>query len=152
MMRFTTALTMMLFLAAAMATAADKKASKDALKALEGKYQLKQHVRNGQAEKDLTGVKGVGVADGKMTFHLEYQGRKKDDATTFTIDPTKKPHHIDFAAPGMPGVTHPGIYKLEKDTLTVVWSVTQDKRRPTNFEGKGKGVVKIVLERLPAKK
>jgi hypothetical protein len=50
----------------------------------------------------------------------------------------------------MPGVVRPGIYKADKGTVTIVWSVAKD--RPTDFEGKGKGEVKLVIEKRPEKK
>jgi uncharacterized protein (TIGR03067 family) len=133
--------------AVAVASAADDK-QKEAMKALEGEYQLKQIFGNGKQEPDevVKLVKGVVIAGGKLTVQLP----GKDDATTFTVDPSKKPAHIDLDAPGMAGVVRPGIYKMEKGTLTIVWSTTKD--RPADFDGKAKGSVKMVLEKRPEKK
>jgi uncharacterized protein (TIGR03067 family) len=137
----------MAMLVSATAAAADDK-QQAAMRALEGEYLVKQLFSEGRAEPEevVKLVAGVVIAGGKLTVRLP----KKDDATTFTLDPTATPARIDLAAPGMPGVVRPGIYKVEKDRLTILWSVTKD--RPADFDGKGKGVVKMVLERRPEKK
>jgi uncharacterized protein (TIGR03067 family) len=50
--------------------------------------------------------------------------------STYTLDPTKKPKHIDVKTGN--GIVSPAIYSIEKDTLKVVLD-EEDKTRATGF-------------------
>jgi uncharacterized protein (TIGR03067 family) len=61
--------------------------------------------------------------------------RKKLDSGTFKLDATKTPREIDLTPADKGKGVIRGIYKLEKDTLTMCYSTT-GKDRPTKFESK----------------
>jgi uncharacterized protein (TIGR03067 family) len=72
----------------------------------------------------------------KGDSYTVYLFRKKIDGGKYKIDATKSPKQIDLMPEGKEkaGVIR-GIYKLEKDTLTVTYSAA-GKDRPTTFESK----------------
>jgi uncharacterized protein (TIGR03067 family) len=90
-----------------------------------------------------------------MGLQLTFRGDKvtlsvldKAKDGTFKTDPTKTPKQIDLQAFG-PN-TAPGIYRIEKDTLTICFS--EGGKRPTAFESAaGTRNVLLVLKRGAAK-
>jgi uncharacterized protein (TIGR03067 family) len=93
---------------------------------------------------------------GKATFSLKVEG--KDAEHTYSIDPSRTPKEIDltYVGPeaGLKGFKQFGIYKLEKDKLTLC--LTGDPKatkedRPKDFEVKdGAGLV-LEMERAAKK-
>ncbi len=77
---------------------------------------------------------GIGIAfaaDGKAT--LREGDRAKAEEVTYAIDPKKSPAHIDLVPPAKEKEpTLFGIYKIEKDELTIC--MTMGGERPTKFE------------------
>jgi uncharacterized protein (TIGR03067 family) len=67
-----------------------------------------------------------------------------DAKSTFTVDDSKKPATIDITPPKGKKETLIGIYKFEKDKLTLCLTSTPD--RPTEFKG-GKKVLLMTLEK-----
>lgn len=72
---------------------------------------------------------------------------------TFTIDPTKKPKHLDLTVKrdGKKIVTK-AIYKLEKDSLVICIPLVQagkgnDNKRPKDFTTKGRRVLLLKANR-----
>lgn len=106
-------------------------ATKQDNKKLQGEWTLLKALRNGKAmDKDLTGV-SLEIKGDKLTIHE----KKRDELATFKIDASKKPKHIDIIPPENAGkeMVVKGIYKLEKDELTILFS-RGNKERPTKFE------------------
>jgi RNA polymerase sigma factor (sigma-70 family) len=88
----------------------------------------------------IIGAKVIIAADGKMTTK---QGEKEQEFT-YKLRPAKKPKEISLT--NDKGVTLPGIYKLDGDTLRVCFDRGGD--RPTEFASKeGTTVVLTVLKR-----
>ncbi|HET6576445.1 MAG TPA: TIGR03067 domain-containing protein [Fimbriiglobus sp.] len=115
------------------------------LKTLEGAYQVKALARGGvdaPAEvKDA--IKSVQIKGGKLIVTIA------DEVNTakLTVDPGKKPAHIDLLADdeSEKGKTFSGIYNLEKGELTIVY--VEGKERPKDFDAKGEGIMRLVLTR-----
>ena len=61
--------------------------------------------------------------------------RTKAGSGTFTLDASKSPKEIDLVAGGPKKVVIKGIYKIEKDVLTICHAAPGGKR-PTAFESK----------------
>lgn len=148
MRRLTTAA---LFLALALPVArADEKAD-EAAKKLNGTYEVVSVMIGGKADdKKKDEVSAFVFKDGEITI----KAGKRDETAKFTVDPSKKPAHIDI----IPGKdeTVPGIYET-KDTdkgLELTIAFTKDAKtgdRPKDFKGEGERTVVIKLLRKKEK-
>jgi uncharacterized protein (TIGR03067 family) len=99
-------------------------------KAMQGTWSLSKAERDGKAsDKDISGVKLV-IMGKKMTI----RDRGKDEPVNFTLDAKKKPREINLVPPEGKGKEIAGIYKLEKDKLTICFSVGGP--RPKEFASK----------------
>ena len=133
------------FLAAAIpVTRADEK--DDAAKKLNGTYEVLEVLVGGKPDpKKKENVTFV-IKDGVITVK---EGEKKEDTAKFTLDPSKKPAHIDL----MPGRDEKvlGIYEVketDKGTeLTIAFPKGDKDERPKDFKGEGPGMVVIKLFR-----
>jgi uncharacterized protein (TIGR03067 family) len=95
-----------------------------------------------EPEEDFKEAKLIFAADGKLTAKLP----KGEKGGTYKLDPAKKPKAITITTEN--GGTILGIYKLERDTLTVCLGDENDNDRPTEFASKeGTKVVLVVLKR-----
>jgi uncharacterized protein (TIGR03067 family) len=144
---FRTAVVLTGVLAALHARAQD---AKDDLKTLEGKWKPVAFERGGQALplKDIpTGTVTFEVT-GRVTATL--LGHEGEGA--FQVDATAKPKTIDLTHATGPDKEKKqfGIYKLEKDKLTVCVSPPgrSEKERPPLFATKDKDHVLFVFERV----
>ena len=90
------------------------------------------------------------VKDDVMT--LTFKTDKSLDVT-MKLDPKAKPATVDLVATeGGMEVTLPGIYKVEKDTLTICYEHNTAGKRPKEFKSEDGGrTVLIVLERVKNK-
>lgn len=128
---------------------------KEALKALEGTYLLVGLETKGvKLTPDV--LKKEDPAERKLVIkgdQILATTKGKDDPATIKIDASKTPPHIDITSvkDGKTEVNY-GIYKFEKDVLTICALEKGDaKDRPTKFDAGDKYLL-LVLERQPAKK
>src|SRR5262245_52020000 len=111
MRQTTLACSLLLLLSAALATAGD--AAKDS-KAMQGTWSVEKLVFGGkEADK---GKPASFIFKGDQA----YPGDQPDDKATFTLDPSKKPKHINLSDKGTKAVE--GIYELDWDTLKICFS------------------------------
>jgi len=108
--------------------------SKADLKALQGTWQLIKAVKEGKnTDKEVKAVTMVIEKDS-----LTIKDGKRDERVTIKVDPKKKPHEIDLEVGKGKSRIVKGIYKLEKDQLSIRFG-EPGKDRPTSFDGKGDG-------------
>jgi len=116
---------------------------------LDGSYDLKQMYDNTKFTPldVLRNYQEVTIANGELTI----RSTAGNDVAKFTLDSKAKIPEIDFASPQAGDkTTTPGIYKMEKGELTIVFH--KGGLRPTDFKGEGKDVVRLVLvKRMPKK-
>ena len=102
--------------------------------------------KDGKVEKLPAGRKPT------MTFtgdKFQMRGGEADYGGTFTLDPTRRPRRIDTAVTQGENKTvrTQGIYEMQGDTLTIVWT-EGDGPRPAALAGKAApGTRKVVLKR-----
>jgi uncharacterized protein (TIGR03067 family) len=122
---------------------------KDAKK-LEGTYDLVSVIIGGKPdEKKKNSVGAVVIKDGEIILKME---GKRDDNAKFTVDPSKKPAHIDIMPEKGEEKKVLGIYET-KDTdkgmeLNIAFSKEGSKaERPQDFKGEGKDDIVLKLFR-----
>jgi RNA polymerase sigma factor (sigma-70 family) len=125
------------------AAAGKDEAPKDEEKIV-GTWAFTSLVKGGQKEQeeDFKGAKLIFAADGKLTAKLP----KGEKGGAYKLGPAKKPKELTITTENDGTIL--GIYKLERDTLTVCLCDENDNDRPTEFASKeGTKVVLIVLKR-----
>jgi uncharacterized protein (TIGR03067 family) len=132
------------------ARAADDDAAK-AAKKIEGKYEVMAASRGGQPDEKAKDVKAFVIKGGAIK--IETESRNMD--AKFTLDPSKKPAHIDIMPEdGGKGETLKGIYQTKETDAGLELTLTFDRRggdRPTDFKGEGENVMLVKLLRKKAK-
>jgi uncharacterized protein (TIGR03067 family) len=110
---------------------------------VEGTYTLKSASTGGKAAPAafLESLKEVKVTATEVVF-VGTDGTEQKQA--IKLDAKSTPTGIDFPAAGKDEKGREGIYKLDKDELTIVLSAAGGKR-PTDFKGDGEGVRVMVL-------
>ena len=121
---------------------------KKALESLQGEWKIVEFIKEGFPDKpeDLKDAKVV-VDGSKMT--IRRRAGKKGEETTITLDPKATPMAIDIkpAEKGTDAFLIKGIYKLEKDKLTICYAL-EGRDRPKEFKAEDKTNQAIfVLER-----
>ena len=114
-----------------------------ALKDLTGAYTVKDFERDGTAvpEKVKDDITAFTIKDGKLSITMG----KTELSATLKVDTGKTPAEMDLFplnADFDKGRKFPGLFKWEKDTLTILY--VEDGERPKDFTG-GKGITKLVL-------
>ena len=114
-----------------------------ALKDLTGAYTVKDFERDGTAvpEKVKDDITAFTIKDGKLSIKMG----KTELSATLKVDNGKTPAEMDLFplnADFDKGRKFPGLFKWEKDTLTILY--VEDGERPKDFTG-GKGTTKLVL-------
>ena len=105
---------------------------KEALAAFQGEWKMVEFVKGGEAEtkEELEGSKVVAAGD-KLTITA---GKRKSEELTFTLDPKSEPAVIDLKPlKASKEVIVKGIYKLEKDKLTICFGLNASER-PKEFK------------------
>lgn len=112
---------------------------------LDGTYAVKSCEKDGEATTPEELKKFVEVVIKDDTVTIKKEGGQ-EERTRIRTDATKKPAEIDCTPQqgDDKDKTHPGIYKLEGGELTIV--VAKEGARPKDFDAKGKGIMKIVLQ------
>lgn len=135
---------------------ADDKAKRVAESDLSGTWiAIDGEAQGVQIPKDQLSLEWTFRAGGKATLTDRKRGTESPFA--FTLDAAKKPHSIDVTYTGpieaLKNSKQFGIYKIEKDTLTLCLSPlrTKEKDRPTEFSGKAKGTMLMRFERKKEK-
>lgn len=141
------AMSAVLALAIPATRAADDDAAK-AAKKLEGKYEVVSATRGGKPDEHAKDVESFTIKDGKIIIALK---GGKDMTAKMTLDPSKKPAHIDIT-PEENGKdeTLKGIYE-SKDTdkgleLNIAFG-RDGADRPKDFKGEADNEVSIKLFR-----
>ena len=127
---------------------AAKDPPKKDLPSLVGEWAVDSAIESGKPDNPPPGTTWTFTADGKSVLNV---GGQALGESMYTVDPKKTPATVDVEA-GPLGKALKGIYKVEKDTLTLCIA-EGDKERPTAFESPaGSKVVLITLSRVPKKK
>ena len=124
--------------------AAKDDANKKDQDAMQGDWACERFVRDGMAFDD--DAAGALFRTVKGSSYTVYRFRKAIGGGTFKLDATKSPRHIDLALSDGPakGKVIPGIYKLEKDALTLCYAQPGGKR-PTEFASKEDSGVSLTV-------
>lgn len=143
-------LTAVAFLAlAALTTRADDDAPNDAAKKLEGTYEVLEVLVGGKPDAKKDEVQSFVIKNGELIIKLA----ERDETAKFTLDPSKKPAHIDITPGG--DRTVPAIYEAKETDkgleLTIAFGETAKPERPKDFKGEGKDDVVLKLFRKKAK-
>ena len=123
---------------------ASKPKGENELKKMQGKWSREACTIDGKSGVERPGSVTVTISGDQLTFGTP------DDTWKLTLDPAAKPSSIDFRR--VKEVGHcdaiQGIYRLEGDTLTICWRVSnEDLGRPTSFDPAQTDVWVQVLKR-----
>lgn len=134
--------------------AADDDDAAKAAKKIEGTYEVVSATRGGKPDEKAKDVESFTIKDGKIVIKSKDAG--KEMIAKFTLDPSKKPAHIDLT-PEEAGkdTTIKGIYEA-KDTdkgleLSIAFARGEGGERPKDFKGDADNEVSIKLFRKKAK-
>jgi|SRR5262245_20999175 len=123
--------------------------AKEAAKKLEGTYEVIDVLIGGKPSPKKDEVESVVIKDGELIIKTG----KRDESAKFTLDPSKKPAHIDISPGGEEKV--PAIYQTKETDkgleLTIAFRRGKDKERPTDFKGEGKDDMILKLLRKKEK-
>jgi len=137
-----------MFLALTFPLLADEK--DDAVKKLNGTYEVISVLKDGKPEKAKKEKETVIIKDG--VIEIKEGDKNKDDNAKFTVDASKKPAHIDIKPEKDKGETLKGIYELKETDKGVELTIAIGfDERPKDFKGEGKESMIIKLFRKKEK-
>lgn len=82
------------------------------------------------------------------TWIIYRDNKPLDGPRTYTTDPKARRATMDLAENN---TTYPGIFKVEGDTLTLVFCTDGKTGRPAAFDGPADGTMKLVMKRVTAR-
>jgi uncharacterized protein (TIGR03067 family) len=137
------------FLALAVPLIADEK--EDALKKLNGTYEVLSLVIEGKADTKKADKVTFVIKDGTLTV-IEADKKDRNENAKITLDPSKKPAQIDLTPDKGKDETLLGIYEVketDKGTELTIALGRDKTARPKDFKGEGKGemVVKLLKKK-----
>jgi RNA polymerase sigma factor (sigma-70 family) len=90
------------------------------------------------------------TGDKLLAVMVNSGGKEVEFQYGFELDPSQKPKKIDLIADGEPkGVSGPGVYELEGDSLRVCFPGQPDQERPTKLESKeGENYLLLTYKRV----
>src|SRR5262249_12415499 len=110
---------------------------------LEGKWTVTSMTQGGKTSEEMAGLLVFEIKGDRLT--LSVFGKSQD--ASLKLHPSKTPKEFEMSRGGKPDLAR-GIYKLEKDTLTLCFAEGRDEARPTKFEAPaGKRIILLVLQR-----
>jgi len=110
-------------------------ADEKALKELEGTYAVTRAEKNGKVlEKAKLDTLKIAIAGDVLTITYDKKGDKQELKAKIKVDANPTPRTIDImpADGDAKGKTFPGIYKVEKGEVTLVY--TEEGDRPKEFK------------------
>ena len=122
-------------------------ADEAAAKKLNGSYQVLSLTVGGKPDNEKKDrVSEFTIKDGTIEIK---EGGGKADTAKFTVDPTKKPAHIDLSPGGKEVMM--GIYEAKETDkgleLTLAFPKNPDSPRPKDFKGQGADEIVVKLLR-----
>jgi uncharacterized protein (TIGR03067 family) len=124
-------------------------ADEKALKELEGKYTVTHMEKGGKvAEKEKVDSVKIAITGDEIAIQITRDGEKQEHKAKLKADAAKTPHTIDISPTegDSKGKTFPGIYKIEKGEVTLVF--TEEGDRPKEFKSEGQAML-IKMKKNP---
>jgi uncharacterized protein (TIGR03067 family) len=135
-------------LAAALSLSAPRLRDLPEAEALQGRWMATSLSINGTADAQWAGLEYEFLPGGRWVIYRD--GRPLAEANrTYIADPKTRPATIDLTE-GANGKPYPGVYKVEKDVLSLSFH-TGGGDRPSDFSG-GPGLMTLVMQRVKEKK
>jgi uncharacterized protein (TIGR03067 family) len=100
-------------------------------------------VINGRPDPQAQGLEYDFTAEGRWAIYRD--GQPLDGLRRYAADPKARPAAIDLTENA---ATYPGIFKVEGDTLVVLFPTNTKGDRPAGSDGPGAGQMKVVLKRV----
>jgi uncharacterized protein (TIGR03067 family) len=108
-----------------------------------GRWAAAGLVINGRPDPQAQGLDYEFTAGGAWVIYRD--GQPLDGARSYSADAKAKPAAVD---PTENSATHAGIFKVEGDTLVVLFPMNARADRPTTFDGPGAGLMKVIMKRV----
>lgn len=118
-------------------------ADEKALKELEGTYTITALEKGGKsAPKDIIDSLKVTIKGDALTITIKTDDKSDEKKAKIKVDTAKTPHTIDIMPSDGPekGMTFPGIIKMEKGEVTIVFN-EKGTERPKEFKSEGEGML-----------